>query len=283
LDGDYNRTILTATWAPETEAGGTVPYGYDVNAEEEPPAGENTLTIHGSGTRSFYALRVGGDITGSTGLTNEDSVSGASASGAVGGGSDTYTFSGDLQNLYVAEGATVTLNGEQINPDDYESVLHVEGTGEYSSYDFTVQDGAITSTDGLTFEDSVSGASASGAVAGGSDGYTFTGTFKGLDIDGDAHLVLNGMEVSPSVFYNTITFEGTGSLTTYEFTVNGEIQHSMGITNEDSVSESHATGAVRDGADTYVYSGIITDLSYSTDNSKTTVMRNGERISKNDV
>src|SRR5699024_11187208 len=103
LDGDYNRTILTATWAPETEAGGTVPYGYDVNAEEEPPAGENTLTIHGSGTRSFYALRVGGDITGSTGLTNEDSVSGASASGAVGGGSDTYTFSGDLQNLYVAE------------------------------------------------------------------------------------------------------------------------------------------------------------------------------------
>lgn len=283
LDGKYDHTYLAASWAPETGEGGTVPYGYSVNVDDGSSDDKNTLTIHGSGTYSFYAFRVGGDITDSDSLTGEDSVSGASVSGAVGGGSDTYTFSGDLQNLYVAEGATVTLNGERIDPDDYESVLRVEGTGKYSSYDFTVQDGTITDTDSLTKEDSVSGHSVSGAVAGGSDEYTFTGSMRGLDIDGDAHLVLNGMEVSPSVFYNTITFEGTGSLITYEFTVSGEITDTQSLTNEDSASGSHAKGAVRNGADTYVYSGIITDLSYSTTNSKATVTRNGERISENDV
>lgn len=275
-EGEFDETIFTATWAPEEQDRGTVPYGYEVNSGNGDTDTSKTLRIEGNGERAFYAFRAGGDVSGS-GLTAEDTVSGATASGAVAGGADTYTFSGELENLYVAEGATVYLDGKRIDPDEYVSTLHIRGEGSKTTYSFTVQDGTITGTQSLTGEDSVDGPSASGAVAAGSDGYTFTGDLRGLDLDGDATVVVNGQTVPSSVFYNTLTFEGTGTHASYSFTVSGEIQATRGLTGEDTVAGNRASGAIRNGADTYVYSGIITDLSYSGGEDDLTVRRNGEK------
>ena len=65
------------------------------------------------------------------------------------------------------------LNDQQINSDDYESVLSIRGDGSYTAYTFILgENGVITDTEGLTGEDSVQSAIASGATAGGTDTYT---------------------------------------------------------------------------------------------------------------
>lgn len=273
--GEFDRTILTATWAPEKRATGTVPYGYEVNPENVGDQ-QHTFRIEGAGDFAYYSLRASSDLAGS-GITGEDTVSGSTASGAVGGGADTYTFEGSLENLYVGGDATVYLDGKEIDPDDYESTMSIRGDGSHTDYTFAVKNGRITDTQSLTGEDAVNGPSASGAVAGGSDGYTFTGTLRGLDLDGDAAVVINGQEVSPTVFYNTITFEGAGSYASYSFSVSGEIKGGTHLTGEDSIDGDTARGAIRNGEDTYVYSGIITDLSLNTD-TDVSVTRNREEF-----
>ncbi|WP_435078870.1 choice-of-anchor D domain-containing protein [Halococcus sp. AFM35] len=221
----------------------------------------NTLRVEGGGEYAFYSFRTSGDIQADD-PNREDRVRGITASGAVGGsGEDTYTFEGDLRNLYVFESATVYVNGEEVDPSNYESVVTVRGNGNYSSYNFELRNGAIQSSSGLSSEDEVSdnNQKASGAVGGtGFDRYRFNGVFEGLDRDGDALIVLNGQPVDPSLFYNTVQFSGDGS---YSFTTSGEVKDTRGVTQEDSVGVNTASGAVGGGSDTYRYSGFINDIS----------------------
>jgi hypothetical protein len=70
---------------------------------------ETEIEIVGSGEYTEYEFDVSGEITGGSGLNPADSFSGDSASGTVVGGSDTYTFTGELTNLSVDGTATVRI------------------------------------------------------------------------------------------------------------------------------------------------------------------------------
>lgn len=219
----------------------------------------HTLRISGTSDYTFYSFAVPGELSGTTSLTGEDTVEGNTVQGAVGPGADQITFTGDPADLklYVNNGANVVVDGQQVNPDNYESTLGFEGTGSYSSYDFELRNGAIQSTSGLSGEDDVSNDEASGAVAGSTDRYAFTGAFDGIDRNGDAAVVLNGQSVDLSQLYNTVEFSGDGS---YSFTTNGEVKNGAGLTGEDSINGNSASGAVGGGSDSYVYSGSITNI-----------------------
>jgi hypothetical protein len=231
------------------------------------------LRIEGTGDHAFYSFRATSEITSTRGLTGEDTVSGRSAAGAVAGGTDAYTFEGDLRNLYVGDDVRVFLNGERIDPDSYESVVSLAGDGNYTSYAF-VTTGEITGMRGLTGEDTTDGSRAAGAVGGGTDSYTLTGTFAGLDTDGDATVMLNGQPVRPSQFPNTLRIEGTGDRAFYSLRATGTVDGS-GLTGEDTVSGATASGAVGGGADTYTFGGDLRNL-YVQEGAS--VFLNGEQI-----
>jgi len=241
----------------------------------------HTLRINGTSDYTPYWLRVPGQITDTAGITGEDDVSSDSAGGAVGPGSDTYNFTGDPADLqlYVPTGASVEIDGTQVNPDDYESQVSFVGNGDYSSYNFEVKNGQITGSSGISGEDNIdqSDDAVSGAVAGGSDSYTFTGSFQGVSIDGGADLTINGQDADLSTFYNTLRFEGQGSLATYDFSVSGEIENTAGVTGEDTVSGDGADGAIKGGSDVYVYSGTLDDLNTDGD---VDVSRNSQDVAE---
>jgi hypothetical protein len=71
--------------------------------------GQTEIEIVRNGEYTEYAFDVSGEVTGGSGLNTTDSFAGASASGTVVGGSDTYTFTGELTNLSVDGTAAVRI------------------------------------------------------------------------------------------------------------------------------------------------------------------------------
>jgi surface glycoprotein (TIGR04207 family) len=241
-----------------------------------------TLRIEGTGNYAFYAFQASGDVE-LTESDSEEQVAGSSATGAVGPGSDTYTFTGDLSKFYLEGDAKVFVNGEPRDVSGLESTVSFNGDDSVTSYNFEVKNGEITGSQSITREDNIddSDDQATGAVGPGSDTYSFTGTFQGLDKDDGATVVLNGIPVKPSLFYNTLRFEGQGSFASYNFDVNGEIKDTRSLTKEDTVSGpdgSQVEGAISSGADTYVYSGSLETLNTDGD---IVIVRNGKEITEN--
>ena len=239
-----------------------------------------TLEISGNGEYTFYSFAVqdGGDVELTEG-DQEERVFKESAFGAVGSGKDVYEIVGDLVSFYLEGDAQVTVDGQTVDTEGMESTVTIVGDGSYTSYSFEVVNGSITGSSGLSQEDNIdqSDDSASGAVGGGNDMYTFTGTFRGLDKDGSATVRVNDQPIDPELFYNSITFQGDGS---YDFEVSGEIKQSEGLTGEDSAGVSSASGAVGNGGTDgpYVYSGTLQDLNAD---AGVDITRNGEAISDN--
>ena len=278
IEADQSRTapVVFRVVHNERQAVGTAElpvFGGDVDSSR-------TLEISGNGEFTFYSFAVedGGDVEITDG-DREDRVSQETAFGAVGSGKDVYEITGDLANFYLEGDAQVTLDGSPVDTESKESTVTIAGDGSFTSYSFEVMNGSITGSSGLSQEDNIdqSDESASGAVGGGNDMYTFTGTFRGLDKDGSATVRVNGQPVDPELFYNSITFQGDGS---YDFEVSGEIKQSEGLTQEDSAGVSSASGAVGDGGTDgpYVYSGTLQDLNAD---SGVNITRNGEAVSDN--
>ena len=76
--------------------------------------GDHTLRIEGSSGRTSYRFTVDGDLQGAGTLSGEDEITnnGRSASGAVGGGTDSYTFDGELRAFDLDGTANVLVNGQ---------------------------------------------------------------------------------------------------------------------------------------------------------------------------
>lgn len=76
---------------------------------------DNVLTIDGQGSYASYTFTVSGTLEAKTGIDgeDEDSISGATATGAV--GRDSYVFSGELEDISVDGDAAVILNGERLD------------------------------------------------------------------------------------------------------------------------------------------------------------------------
>lgn len=87
---------------------------------------DRTLHVQGTGPTVQFAFAVTGEITGSASTWEDtDSVSTSSATGQVSTQDDTYTFTGDLDGFTVTSGSAddvvVTLDGEEIRPDESSS------------------------------------------------------------------------------------------------------------------------------------------------------------------
>jgi hypothetical protein len=158
---------------------------------------ENLITIVGDGTRSSYEFVVGGEVTGGNGLQSSDEFDGRFATGFVTGGSDEYTYTGDLQAIDVAPGVTVLVNGVAVDPNTFADVHQISfvGDGDRSDYEFII-DGEVVGGDGLAGSDSFTDAGGSGSVWGATDTYYYVGALEpvSVTVDGGATVLVDGTE-----------------------------------------------------------------------------------------
>lgn len=234
--------------------------------------GENTLEIQGFGTRTSYSFTVGDNLSGDR-LTREDEIVRKSAHGAVGSGKDIYRFDGPLYAFDFDRSGeiNVTLNGEPAHvgqrPDH---VIAIEGTGTRTSYAFTVSDNLDDSNaygGNYSLEDEFNISAAEGAVANGTDAYTFDGPLYSFDFDqsGAVNVILDG---KPAHVGNRpdhqLAIYSRGSYCSYDFSVTGSISEATDVDSGDSINGSSASGAVdNNGEDLYTYTGDLVSLNLS--------------------
>ncbi len=282
LRGAQDRPYLNEDGDPVTDSA-TITLGEAPPPEEEPepPAeepGPDTLRIEGVGFRVAYAFRVSGTIEEGRGLSSEDRIAAdrKSATGAVRSGREVYTFTGDLQSFIISNDARVLLNNEVFDFDAFAQILTIVGSGSRADYRFGVTGTTLEARRGLSSEDSIEGQVATGAVRSGRDSYRFTGRIAFFELDGEATVTVNGIEVRPQRFLpNTLTIVGSGTRAGYQFTTSGGLGARTRLTVEDRIEDRTAIGAVRAGLDSYGFSGDITAFELTGD---ATVLLNGREV-----
>ncbi len=270
-----------------------------------------------------------------TELAGPDTVGESSGSGAVAGGTDGYLVTGTIESFEFTEGsADVVLDGEQVDPaslggtdtggsstfsgssgdsetssgDDSgssstasatsgaQSTLHVVGTGEFASYELRAESIEQDPETELAGPDTISGSSASGSVAGGTDGYLVTGLESFEFTSGSAKVYLDGTEVSPTDIGGGATTTstddgssteddsgsassgdsgsgeaaalhvvGTGEFASYEFSTSGTVEQDpeTELAGPDTISGSSASGSVAGGTDGYLVTGTIESFEFT--------------------
>ncbi|WP_224338520.1 hypothetical protein [Haloprofundus halobius] len=268
----------------------------DNDTDSDPNESElsNYLEVTGDGE---YSFATSGEIAngGKANLDKEDTIDAQTASGEVaGGGADSYGFEGELNALEHADDVTVTVNGETVDQSDYSSisrpnVVQIRGDDGLASYEFTV-DGELdvgpTSAGSINEEDNILGATAEGAVAGGSDAYSFSGSITQFRFtEGSATVLVNGEEVDPSELSSDDGSSDDGRGDTdgdadsskhlevtgdgeYTFTASGEITDGgeANLDKEDAIDAQTASGAVAGGGtDSYDFEGELETLEHGED------------------
>ena len=158
-------------------------------------AARHTLEITGVGEHTDYSFAVSGDLRGEKGLSGEDEIDGRYATGAVGGGTDTYSFTGELLAFTFDGTVDADLDGGPAHVGqrpDY--LLQITGTGSPAQYAFDVSAnlehteaiGSVQSNDVIT------GTHAEGEVGGGTDAYLFDGDLEAFSLNGRINAYLNG-------------------------------------------------------------------------------------------
>lgn len=258
-------------------------------------AATHTLTIRGTGPAAQYTLGVEDNLIKTTAnganINSNDEIRAGTAHGEVGSGSDSYEFSGELLALNVlGGGANITLDGQTINERDYPNhALVIEGTGEATSYTFTVSSGLSKATVGpanLNGNDEIVRQSATGEVGISADAYIFNGPLYSFDFDrsGGVQVTLDG---EPGYVGNrpdhTITIIGEGDPAQYSFSVTQNLEKSTAydasINRNDEIEGDTATGEVGVSRDSYTYDGEITDFTAQ----EVTVYLDGERVSQGTI
>ena len=162
----------------------------------------HTLAIEGTGPRADYSLHVSGGIAGKNGHSGEDDIDieRGRVDGAVGGGRDSYAFSGDLLDFDLDGDADVFLDGDRLDlATPAENTLTFASNGGRFSYEFSVS-GVLEKSDArgasIDAEDSISDGTATGQGGdGGRDSYAFSGELIDLDVAGDVTVYRNGEEI----------------------------------------------------------------------------------------
>jgi len=182
---------------------------------------------------------------------------------------------------------------------DFPNTISFSGgsTSNVVQYEFTVTEQAQKSTArgaSIDPEDEISGSTISGAIAGGTDSYEFSGEISSFSIDGNATIYLNGSEVSadsladataPSdsdstTYDGRVVIDGTGHpnrSTTYKVKVDGDVRKSSdlgSINSFDTVENGVISGRVINGKDGFEISGEI--VGFEIDGAATIDYRNSQ-------
>ena len=228
--------------------------------------------------------------TGANGASIDggDDLVGSTATGRVSNDADSYKFSGALVALDVEGDATVTLNGDRIDPDDYfDSVVTIEDGGAGSEYTLA-SSGRMnrTGATGASIDggDDLVGSTATGRVSNDADSYTFTGVLVVLDVEGGATVRQNGDRVDPNDYFDIVlTIGGPGSDASYSLSTTGPIAktgaNSATVDPNDDVRGSSASGQVRGGWDSYKFRNDLASIDL---NGRADILLNGRTVDASD-
>ncbi|MDG5760913.1 hypothetical protein QA600_16395 [Natronococcus sp. A-GB1] len=222
-----------------------------------------------------YEFIVDGEVVPTTdeGATIDDDleIENGTVHGSVADWVDAFRFDGDLESVTVDGPATVVLNDEEIDPDEYgpelPHVLELKGTGEPASYEITV-DGTIETDDE---ELRSSGSTVQDSVTDGSRTFRFSGTLADVTFsEGEARVFVDGEEIDPDEYGDSellphaLVIDGTeaDAPSVYSFTVDGTVVKSeyrdASIDDEDVIEGATVRGTVSDWRDAYWFEGEIT-------------------------
>jgi hypothetical protein len=226
---------------------------------------DHVLAIDGNGSWTNYRFAASGTVDEHRGINPTESISGSSASGAVGGGYDSYAFSGDLVSLALDGDARALLDGRWVDSEEYpDHFLEIRGTGSRAEYVLSTSE-RITAVD-VNGHDTIRANEAEGHVVGATDSYAFSGDLTRFALNGDAVVHLDGRRIHTKDYPDSLlTVDGGGSWSTYSFVVSGALDEHRGINPTDSISGTSASGGVGSGSDSYAFSGVLTRLTINND------------------
>ncbi len=279
--------------SPEAAAAGRADTIDDEQMPSEPEADEdesetddseelpNVILFDGEPTDvSRYEFVVSGDVEKSTydgaSIDDEDVIEDEYVHGVVADWKDAFRFDGELEQLTVDGPATVVLNDESIDPDEYgvelPHVLDVTGSGEPASYELTV-DGTIDHDEETADDDiTVSGSTVEGSIGEGSHRFLFSGALTDVTVTaGSATIALDGEELDLTEYDDTeflahaLVIDGTNAgPSTYSFEIDGAVVKSeyLGATidDEDVIDGTAVRGGVAGWLDAYWFDGDIQDF-----------------------
>ena len=265
-----------ATRSDSAEPTGSVSEAVDDDDDEL----EHVLLFDGteeSVTR--YEFVVDGEVNpsddeGAT-IDDETSVEDGHAYGVVANWKDAFRFSGDLEELTVDGPATVSLDGEVIDPDEYGEelphVLEVEGQGDAASFEVTVDgeiayDGDDEPADDVTI---VSGTTVESSVVDGTQAFRFSGAITDLTVTGDVRVTVDGETVDPDEYGeellpHALVIDGTEAPgpSTYSFRIDGRVvrPNFRDPSVDENVIEGRAVrGIVSNWFEAFWFDGELTD------------------------
>ncbi|MFP4626150.1 MAG: hypothetical protein ACOCQ3_02035 [Natronomonas sp.] len=310
-DEQVDATELVSGSDDDTEDDGTGDDGTEhllrIIADDDADAFDYTFTVEGEiyyETDGDYPSNPDGDVIVDNGdgtYTVEGVVAGHTGGNKKWGG-DTYRFIGDLISFSKEGPATILLNGDVIDPDEYtsqgERTLQIIADVDADAFDYTFTvDGEIShatdgdypsNPDGDAIVKNVDGTyTVEGVVAGydgddtrwGGDTYRIVGSLVSMNIGGPADVYVDGAIVDPADYGlpERLAIVGTGTTSRYELTVDGELTSDPNGSDSDEVeiSGSTAEGVVVDGATTLRFDGEITDFRFD---GEAGVYLNGQQV-----
>ena len=280
---------------------------FDLNGEAQVSLGaeaarvgerpDHLLVIDGFGTHTPYSFSVEDNLQKSTAggasINSSDDIVAQSAHGAVGSGTDAYTFDGPLHAFDFDDSGeiNVTLNGMPARVGERpDHLLLIEGFGTNTRYSFTTSKfpfksdahGASTNP-----TDDNAGSSASGVVGSGKDAYTYKGRLRSFDFDrsGELRVTIDGKAAHVGDRPDRILLiHGNGEYSPYEFSVSGSLRGGQGVeSQQDTINGTSVSGAVSGyGNDQYAFDGTLTSLRFPGEHSPS-VYSNGKRVYPSDV
>lgn len=259
--------------------------GTEVDPDEFDDVLEHTLLFDGvDADVTRYEFEVDGDVEPSSydGATIDDAaeVDDSLAHGVVADWKDAFRFTGDLEQLTLDGPATVSLDGDEIDPADYGEEyphsLEVEGEGEPTSFEVTV-DGSIELESSAAEDDettTVSGSTVQSSVTDDTLTFEFSGALTDVTIiDGDATVRLGDDVIDPDDYGDhelhphALVIDGTedDDPSEYTFTASGAVVESTyqdaTIDDDDVIEDQSVTGEVDGHLDAYWFDGDIDDFS----------------------
>ncbi|MDJ1434505.1 right-handed parallel beta-helix repeat-containing protein [Halostagnicola sp. A-GB9-2] len=294
-DGVPTSAEEAATGSSDGDSGEAPPE--DDEDDDEVPSLTNTIVFDGNGTpdTTSYEFVVSEVVEPSehedASIDDAASVDETEASGDVADYLDAWEFDGEIERLSVDGDATVRVNGDEIDPDDYddvfENVILLDGSEEdVTRYEFVVDGDVIPSNyEGASIddEDEIDDGTVHGVVADWKDAFRFNGDLEQFTADGPASVYLNDEEIDPAEYGedrpHQLLVEGRGVPTSFGITVDGTIELDSEADPEDeatTVSGSTAQSSVTDGTQEFCFSGTLSDITFS--DGEAAVFLDGEEI-----